>query len=144
MTATAIEDPDDDHTKAMIDEAVAQYREKLAGTLPKDLINEAVTQALDEMSRYRLSDAHPEDTRPDGYGKLNETYRWVPIEVPGKGTVVRAWCIEHDKLMTYTLKVDPRYGRTRNKHTRGRQAVVYEGRPVQAWECRDCGQWVVQ
>lgn len=145
MTTTAIEDPDDDDPVRRALELTAEdYRARLAGTLPANLIEEAVADAMDRMSRYTLSDLTGEDTRPEGYGRLNETYKWVTTEVPGVGTVVRAKCIADDQLMTFTLKVDPRYGRTQNKHTRGKQAVVYNGRPVQSWECTTCKQWVVQ
>lgn len=154
---TAIKDPEDDGDEneaarqAVLDMSAQAFREKLTGAYPSHIIEEAIEQARQEMNDYTLArfmqdNIGEQDGRPEGYGKLNETYRWTPTEVPGVGTVIRAICLVHDKLMTTTLKVDPRYGRTQNKHTRGRQAVVYNGKPVLSWECRECSpvQWVVQ
>jgi hypothetical protein len=146
---TAVKEPDDENELRR--RAEQEFRERITGTVPASMIEEAIEQARQEFANYTLGrfikdTLSEEDSRPEGYGKLNETYRWVPVSIPGVGDVVRALCIEHDAIMTTTLKVDPRYGRTQNKHTRGKQAVVYNGKPVLAWECRECSpvQWVVQ
>lgn len=82
-----------------------------------------------------------ESTKPPGYGTLGQTYEWRSYETPGARAYVRSWCLTDDKWMTLTLKVDPRYG----KHTsRFADKVDFNGKPVQCWECRDCGQWVVK
>lgn len=85
-----------------------------------------------------------QDTRPPGYGVLGETYEWVSVQRTGARDQVRARCIQDDKIMTYTAKVDPRYGVTTSKHTRGPHSIRFEGKPVACWECTTCKQWVVQ
>lgn len=146
---TAIKEPEDgdEARQALLDASAQAFRERLQhGPMAPGVVDEIIEQARADFARYRMNEVTPEDTRPEGYGVLNETYEWVPIEVPGIGTTIRAICKIHSRLMTTTLKVDPRYGRTQNKHTRGKQAVVYNGKPVLAWECRECSpvQWVIQ
>lgn len=85
-----------------------------------------------------------EDTKPPGYGVLGVTYEWRNYAPTGMRDSVRAWCITDKRWMTTTLKVDPRYGQKESKHTRGINSVIYKGHPVLCWECRTCGQWVIQ
>lgn len=114
------------------------------GKTPEQVLAEVEQMAAD-MAQGDSSIAH--EDKPAGYGTLLATYEWRPYPVPaGMPPQVRAWCLQDGAWMTTTLKVDPRYGKTTNKHTRGEHAVEYDGRPVLAWECRaqGCGQWVVQ
>lgn len=114
------------------------------GKTPEQVIAE-VEQMSAEMALGDPTVAH--EDRPDGYGVLLETYEWRPYPVPpGCKPEVRAWCLTDGTWMTLTMKVDPRYGKTVNKTTRGPHAVEMNGRAVQAWECRHegCLQWVVK
>lgn len=86
----------------------------------------------------------------DGY-QLNPD----PVELPGPnnwyewfiqpGGIPRTKCKEHG-IMSWAMKIDRRYPDTPNKHTLSYCAhpVIYLGRPVQVWECRPCGKWVVK
>lgn len=112
------------------------------GKSPDDILREveALGQAL---ATGDTAVAH--EDRPPGYGVLLETYEWRPYPVgPGVAPQVRAYCLTDNAFMVLTLKVDPRYGKTFNKHTPGKAGVVYTGRPVQAWMCRQCGQWTIK
>lgn len=100
--------------------------------------------ALEASIRDAALATEHESTRPLGYGVLSASYEWRNYEATGMPSKVRAWCLTDGKWMTTTLKVDPRYGQKTSQHTRGMHSVVYKGRPVLSWECRDCGQWVVQ
>lgn len=81
----------------------------------------------------------PHENRPEGYGTLSETYEWRLYKgQEGTEPYVRPVCLRDTEWMTLTLKVDPRYGRNE------KNGVLYNGLPVQAWECRNCNQWVVK
>lgn len=114
------------------------------GKTPEQVIAEVEQMAAD----MALGDPDVQhENRPAGYGVLLSTYEWRPYPVPpGCKPEVRAWCLTDERWMTGTLKVDPRYGKTVNKRTRGPYAVESNGRAVQAWECRHegCGQWVTK
>lgn len=110
-------------------------------TLNHDDEDGPVQELVDAMTQHLHDEAAQEDTKPPGYGTLGKTYEWRSYETPGARAYVRSWCLTDDRWMTLTLKVDPRYG----KHTsRFADKVDFNGKPVQCWECRDCGQWVVK
>lgn len=83
-------------------------------------------------------------TKPLGYGVLGVTYEWISVGHAGMRDQLRARCLQDDVIMTYTAKVDPRYGTTISKHTKGPHSVRFEGKPVACWECVTCKQWIVQ
>lgn len=76
------------------------------------------------------------------------TYKWQKMP----GGRFRARCVvKSHGLMTWAMKMDPRYGITQNKHTErnGAHVVDYRGRPVQMWHCVHCEKdgnqnWVVK
>lgn len=71
------------------------------------------------------------------------TYRWQKMA----GGRFRARCnTPKHGLMTWAMKIDPRYGVQVNKHTErnGQYVVDYLGRPVQMWHCVECEKAGVQ
>jgi hypothetical protein len=113
-------------------------------TLNADDEGQPIQELVDAMEQHLRNEAEHEDTKPPGYGTLAKTYEWRMYAPQYEAASVRAWCLTDDKWMTWTMKVDPRYGPHRNKHTRGQYATMYNGKPVECWECQDCGQWVVK
>lgn len=113
------------------------------GKSPDQVLREVEQMAAD----MALGDPAVEhEDRPWGYGELLKTYEWRPYPVPaGCADEVRSWCLTDGVWMVLGMRVDPRYGKTQNKNTRGPYAVEYTGRPVQAWICPgECKQWVTK
>lgn len=106
----------------------------------EDPDDDSLAQRLEEVAREHEAGIE-EPASPEGYGKLLETYEWRSYQRPGMRAEVRPWCITDGTWLTWTLKIDPRYGKTVNRHA---DKVDYKGRKVEAWECRTCGQWVVK
>lgn len=111
---------------------------------PIGILRAVELTAQEYQDMYRLDGGPPDEELPPWYGVLGKTYEWRLYQEPAKRGFVRAWCMTDSRWMTLTFKVDPRYGPHNDRFTRGPNAIMYNGKLIQCWECRDCGQWVVK
>lgn len=87
-------------------------------------------------------------TPPNEENNEPGTYKWQ--KMPGGRFRARCTTPGHG-LMSWAMRMDPRYGITQNKYTErnGAHVVDYRGRPIQMWRCKGCEvdgkqNWVVK